>query len=180
MVAAWFTTRGERERRSFVTICHLLWQQCFSPAVTSLIVQWERPWLTLEMKNIHFSVTQPEKLGLILFIYTFLYACTRTHIVISIASLTWAHLVLPPLPAGQYAEPGTSPHRTVPRSSPLPLTAGRMYSMTRCHTLRGHVSDHAHRICWTIDGIREKKSTNTFTHFYNYLPREGDLKPSLQ
>lgn len=58
-----------------------------------------------------------------------------------------AHLVWPPPLTGQCAEPDTSLHHRVPQSGPPPLTAGRMYSMTRCHTLTGHVSDHGHRIC---------------------------------
>lgn len=58
--------------------------------------------------------------------------------------------------------PGTSPHRRAPQSWPLPPTAGRMYSMTRCHTLKGHVSDHAHHICWMIKRIREKEVDKAF------------------
>jgi len=73
-----------------------------------------------------------------------------------------AHLVEPLLPAGQCVEPGTVPHHTALQSWPLPLTADRMYSMTRCHTLTGHVSDHAHRICWMIHRIREKEVDQTF------------------
>lgn len=65
-----------------------------------------------------------------------------------------AHLVWPPPPAGRCAEPGTSPHPTAPRFLPPPPTAGRTYSMSRCHTLRGRVSDHGHRICRMITRIR--------------------------
>lgn len=57
------------------------------------------------------------------------------------------HLVWPLLPAGQCAEPGIAPRHTAPQFWPLLLTAGRTYSMTRCHILRGHASDHVHRIC---------------------------------
>lgn len=77
--------------------------------------------------------------------------CKRQHLIYS------AYLVWLLLPAGQCVEPGTSPHRTAPRSWPPPPTAGMMCSMTRCHTLRGHVSDRAHRICWTIERIRQKE-----------------------
>lgn len=84
-----------------------------------------------------------------------------------------AHLVLLPLPAGQCAEPGTSPHRTAPQSCPLPPIAGRMYSMIRCHTLKGHVSDHAHRICWMKKGLERRKSTKTFIHNMDLLTKVG-------
>lgn len=82
-----------------------------------------------------------------------------------------AHLAWPPLLADQYAEPGISPHHTAPRSWPLPPTADMMYSMTRCHTLKGHVSDHAHRICWKINRIREEKIEKPFNIKTYYLPR---------
>lgn len=52
--------------------------------------------------------------------------------------------------------------------------------MTRCHTLRGHVSDHAHRICWMIKWIREKEVDGDFytQHGPTYQGR-GDLKPKI-
>lgn len=77
-----------------------------------------------------------------------------------------AHLVSPPPPAGPCAEPGTSPRHTAPRSCPPLQTAGTTYSMTRCHTLKGHVSDHAHRTCWTITRIREREVEKVFTPTY--------------
>lgn len=48
--------------------------------------------------------------------------------------------------------------------------------MTHCHTLRGHVSDHAHRICWTITRIREKEVDKTFKHNMDLLTKEGGPK----
>lgn len=52
--------------------------------------------------------------------------------------------------------------------------------MTRCHTLKGHVSDHAHRICWMMKRIREKEVDRAFgtQHGPTYLGRR-DIKPKI-
>lgn len=76
-----------------------------------------------------------------------------------------AYLVSPLLPADQRERPDIFLRRRVPRFWPLLPTAGRMCSMTHCHTLKGRVSDHGHRICWMKRCISEKEiDKNLYLH----------------
>lgn len=45
--------------------------------------------------------------------------------------------------------------------------------MTRCHTLKGRVNDHAHRICWVINGIREGSRQSLFVHNMDLLTKKN-------
>lgn len=143
---------------------------CYSPSLTEKdhdsFKKWKQIFTSISSSLTHWGQT------LVFFLNNLNSQCQNQH---------RAHLVLPPPPAGQCAEPGTSPHRTAPRSCPLPPTAGRMYSMTRCHTLKDHVSDHAHRICWMIDRIREKEVHKYFQTLLHLLTKGGGPKtPNLQ